>query len=404
MKIAIVGAGISGIATAYELAAEGHAVTVFEGCAAAAEEASFAPAGVLSSAAVTAWASPHLPRPHLHWPLNRRELAWLAHQQAQRQRSLMAIQGQNLQQLARYSQQRLQHLSQALGLKFEQTQGYTVLLRSAQEHQQVQPTLDQLRAAGTRFLELDPVATRALEPALSRDCTLVGAIHLPDSNAGNCRQFALLLRRQAEQMGAQFHFNSRVHRLLPGQRPQLLRQGSNDPESFDAVLLCAGATSAALLRPLNLRLPLAAVYGYSISLPLDEPLNAPRSALLDLRHQVTITRLGHRVRVSGGCELGGRASPLRPAALHRLHRVLHHWFPGAVRHSANFQPWRGARPTLADGLPLLGPSGRAGIWLNLGHGNQGWALACACARAVADAMIGNRPAMDLKGLSIERFS
>ena len=403
MKIAIVGAGISGIATAYELAADGHAVTVFESCAAAAEEASFAPAGVLASAAVAAWASPHLPRPRLHWPLSRRELAWLAQRQVQRHRAPQPNKGQNLQQLAQYSQQRMQQLSQALGFSFEQTQGYTVLLRSAQEHQQVQPALDQLRAAGTRFLELDPVAARALEPALCRDSSLVGAIHLPDSSAGNCRQFALLLRRQAEQLGAQFHFNSRVDRLLAGQRPQLLRQGSSEPESFDAVLLCAGAASAALLRPLNLRLPLAAVYGYSISLPLHEPLNAPRSALLDLHHQVTITRLGQRVRVSGGFELGGRGTPPRPAALHRLHRVLHHWFPGAVRHSANLQPWRGARPTLADGLPLLGSSGRAGIWLNLGHGNQGWALACACARAVADVMIGNRPAIDLQGLGIERL-
>ena len=48
MKIAIVGAGIVGVTTAYELASDGHEVTVFEQRSAAAEEASFATAGLLA--------------------------------------------------------------------------------------------------------------------------------------------------------------------------------------------------------------------------------------------------------------------------------------------------------------------------------------------------------------------
>jgi D-amino-acid dehydrogenase len=45
MKIAVIGAGIVGVTTAYELACDGHQVTVFEQRGAAAEEASFANAG-----------------------------------------------------------------------------------------------------------------------------------------------------------------------------------------------------------------------------------------------------------------------------------------------------------------------------------------------------------------------
>src|SRR5687768_2929514 len=61
MRIAVVGAGIIGVTTAYELAADGHAVTVFERRGAVAEETSFANAGVVAPGAVTPWAAPGMP-------------------------------------------------------------------------------------------------------------------------------------------------------------------------------------------------------------------------------------------------------------------------------------------------------------------------------------------------------
>jgi D-amino-acid dehydrogenase len=67
------------------------------------------------------------------------------------------------------------------------------------------------------------------------------------------------------------------------------------------------------------------------------------------------------------------------------------------------QHWKGARPMLPDGPPVLGPSGLAGIWLNLGHGSSGWALACGSARVLADSVAGRTPPLDVDGLGIERL-
>ena len=61
MNIAIVGAGIIGVSTAYELATDGHRVTVFERHASVAEGASFANAGVLAPGYVTPLAAPGMP-------------------------------------------------------------------------------------------------------------------------------------------------------------------------------------------------------------------------------------------------------------------------------------------------------------------------------------------------------
>jgi D-amino-acid dehydrogenase len=163
----------------------------------------------------------------------------------------------------------------------------------------------------------------------------------------------------------------------------------------------------ALLRPLGLKIPMVPVYGYSISAPIREPLNAPRSALMDERYKIAITRLGNRVRVAGSAEIGGSLEKKNPSAIQTLYKVLHDWFPGAASLSntgAGVQEWKGARPMLPDGPPLLGATGIPGVWMNLGHGSSGWALSCGCARVVADLIAGHPPEIDLEGLGVERLA
>jgi D-amino-acid dehydrogenase len=177
------------------------------------------------------------------------------------------------------------------------------------------------------------------------------------------------------------------------------------PARFDAAVVCAGVASAALLQPARVcSMPLVAVHGYSVSAHIREPLNAPRSAVMDERYKVAISRLGLRVRIAGSAEVGGSPTAMRAASLQTLYKVLHDWFPGAAQLSAGVQEWKGARPMMPDGPPLIGPSGLPGIWLNLGHGSSGWALACGSARAIGDLMAQRAPEVDLEGLGIERLS
>jgi D-amino-acid dehydrogenase len=117
---------------------------------------------------------------------------------------------------------------------------------------------------------------------------------------------------------------------------------------------------------------------------------------------VAISRLGQRVRVGGGAEIGGSAQVHRAGPLRTLHKVLDDWFPGSAR-TAQTQAWKGTRAVLPDGPPLVGPSGVAGVWLNLGHGTNGWTLACGCARVLADALAGRPAAVELDGLGAERL-
>ena len=416
MRIAVIGAGIVGVTTAYELALAGHEVTVFDRCASVASEASFANAGIVAPGVVSPWAAPGMPWKVLRHLLGRdapvrlpglaawRHLPWLWRWWRACRPAVHAANRTAMLRLARFSFERLQELTLSLRLDYEQQRGLLVLLRSDRELAQARGGLKLLAELGVGFELLDAERTRAVEPALHAGTALRAAIHLPNDGVGNCRQFAHLLKAQAQRLGAGFRLGAEVLRVEAGTRPAVLTAGGSD--SFDGVVLCTGAESDSLLRPLGLRLPLAAVYGYSLTAPLRHidggADTAPRAALMDERHKVAISRLGQRVRVAGSAELGGSPDHLHVPALRTLYRVLDDWFPGAV-HKQKAQHWKGARPMLPDGPPVLGASGAAGVWLNLGHGSSGWALACGSARVLAEQISGRDAAMDLQGLGIERL-
>jgi D-amino-acid dehydrogenase len=334
--------------------------------------------------------------------------------------------------LAHYSRERLLELVQRLHLDFERAQGFLVLLRSARELALAEAGVRALAELGVAPTVLDAASCRAIEPGLNPSTPLFAGLYSKDDEVGNCREFTHLLRKEAARAGTRFRFHAQVEAIRSGARPSLgvlqaphdarddaLRArdssgwsdtqpepGESSERSFDAIVVCAATESRHLLRPLGVRLPLLAIHGYSVTAPLrddDSHLHLePRAALMDERYKVAISRLGKRVRVAGSAEIGGDLERHNERAQATLDKVLDDWFPGVTRRSAA-QRWKGARPMLPDGPPVLGASGADGVWLNVGHGGSGWALAAGSARLRADAIGGRKASIDTDGLGVERL-
>jgi D-amino-acid dehydrogenase len=391
MRIAIVGAGIAGVTLAHELAGAGHEVVVVERRASVAAEGSFAQAGLLAAALAWPWnaaladasaaalALPPLPG----WPApaNPVQWPWLWRGWRLARGTTGTARSAALRALAQLSSARQQALVATLNLAYDQSRGALLLVRQARAARRVQQLLAARpgQAGETRWLDAD--AARALEPALDPGAALAGAVHLPAAEAGNCRQFAHGLKAQAQRLGARFLFGQQVLRIRPG-HPLRLDLAAGEPLLVDAAVLCTGTDTRSLLAPLGLRLPMRALHSSSITAPLRAPDGAeaggPRASLVDLQQRAVLVRLGDRVRVAGDFDWGVPRAAAAPEAMHRLHRVLDHWFPGAAT-SRLAQHWRGSSPTLPDGLPAVGPIGADGLWLNVGHGLHGWLLACGAA-------------------------
>ncbi len=447
MRVAVIGAGVIGVTTAYELAVDGHEVTVFERRGTVAAECSFANAGMVAPGYTGPWAAPGMPLKvarHLfaaHAPvrvgtgLNPATLAWLWRWWRACRAPVYRANRARMHRLAHFSRERLHQLTQRLHLDFERGQGLLVLLRSERELAQAEAGIRALTELGAKPALLDAAGCRAIEPGLNPLTPLHAGLYTQDDEVGNCREFSHLLRKEAERAGARFRFNAQVEAIAGGREPRVRvlqtphdatarqcrparsptagRSAGPQPlamrpsnEDFDAVVVCAAVESRRLLHPLGVRLPLIAVCGYSVTAPLrhdDAHLHLePRAGLMDERYKVAISRLGQRVRVAGSAEIGGDPERQNERAQATLDMVLDDWFPGVTQRGAA-QRWKGARPMLPDGPPVLGPSGAEGVWLNLGHGGSGWALAAGSARLVADAIVGRKTPIEIDGLGIERL-
>lgn len=400
MKIAVVGAGVTGLATAHELFCAGHEVTLLEKRTTAAEEGSFAPAGIVHPAWALAWSGP-LPRLHSPWTTPGAGVRWRAGfalqawrwwwrwRSADRRREPQA-EGALLDLLV-LGQERLQALTTELDLDHDRSDGALVVLRDEREKTRVQPRVDQLREAGMAVRLVAADEARALEPALNPALPLAAAVHLQGPAVANCREWALLIRQRLLQSGGRVLTKASVQSLSARDGGMAIGLSDGSTEWFDAAVLCNGTDAPGLMAPLGLAAPFQVTWSHSLSAPVREPMDAPVSALIDPGRRVVLTRLGQRVRAAGTFDLGG--GPGRPdaASVRHLAQVLSDWFPAAARLGgapAGLQTWRGAMLNAPDGLPVVGASRVAGLWLNIAHGTIGWASACGSARRLADALAG----------------
>ena len=432
MRIAVIGAGLAGVTTAYELALDGHDVLVLDQASGIASEGSFANGGLVAPAYLAAWGAPGLPRRLWSPPwracaswwrdgLSTAAMPWLWQRRAAQRAPVRSALQDRLWALADYSQSRLAHLSKTLMLDYEVSPGHLVLLRDGHDLDRLRPGLTWLAEHGVAHQLLDGAGARLLEPALDAQTALEAAIHLPGDRAANSRQFAHLIKAQAQSLGVQWRFFSEVLSIEPGRPWRVVSRWRRDPleadaqrpapastqsDEVDAVVLCAPASAAALTSTMGLRLPLAAVDGHSITASVrltdSEFAHLPLAGVLDERHQVSIARQGDRLRVSGGAQLKAPASKLNPQVLARLYRVLQDWFPGAAQ-TARAMQWRGTRWVTPDDLPLVGASGVPGLWLNVGLGAAGWTLACGNARLLADQVAERPAAVDALSVRPNRF-
>jgi D-amino-acid dehydrogenase len=408
MRIAVIGAGIAGMCTAYELALDGHTVSIFERNAALAEEASFGCAGHISTSLAHPQAFPA-------WPVDSRlrnllapasialgkgtslrELRWLlawksdARDFAGRFASAHA--------LVSYSLQRLHALTTQAQLAHEQSQGQMLLFKSETQQLAYQTRQNALSDLGVVSRALTPEQARVLEPALGDDLLFHSALVFPNDEIGNCRQFAHLVKDQLLECGAQFHFGTAISGVAQG----AIQVQGMAPLAFDHVVVCAGASAASLLGKTLRDVALTEVWSTSISAHIREPLNAPHGAVLDSQTQVAIGRMGDRVRVSGGATLGKVNPGNADRTSQKLFQVLQSHFPAAADYSRTVQVWRGTSIFSPDALPLIGPIG-AGVWVNLAHGHNGWSMACGAARVIADQIGGRQPDIDATKLLPSRF-
>lgn len=407
MRIAIVGAGLLGVASAYYLAKEGHEILVLDRQSAPAHETSFANAGLLTPNYSFSWASPGAPwrllrslwradsglrlKPHVNGQLLDWGLRFLRNCAPGRHRTNTLAKTR----LCFYSMTELDRVTRETGIGWHRgAEGVLYLFRDRHDMEQADQALALLREAGAEIAVLSWDQVVALEPGLAHAGTkFAGALHGLSDEVGDARRFTEALAEACKARGVTFRLATTIDGLeVQGDRVTALKTAGGAIKA-DAFVLAAGSYSPQLARQAGLHLPVYPVKGYSITAPVGDPDQAPRTGGLDEGTLVTFARLGDRVRMASVAEVAGYDTGHRPGDFAKILATARELFrDGIALDRAEY--WACLRPATPDGPPIIGPTPVRNLFLNTGHGYLGWTMCCGSARLLADQIAGRQTELD----------
>ena len=151
----------------------------------------------------------------------------------------------------------------------------------------------------------------------------------------------------------------------------------------EAVVVTAGAWSRPLLDAQGLSVPLETQRGYHVEFDGEAPVT--RTVVLTDR-KAFVTPMETGLRVGGTVEIAGLAAPPDWNRARLLADAAHAAF-ARLRGRAPARRWMGHRPCMPDSVPFVGAvPDRPGLFAAVGHGHLGLTDAPATAERIADAV------------------
>ncbi|MEV4605206.1 D-amino acid dehydrogenase [Neorhizobium sp. LMR1-1-1.1] len=416
MKVIVLGAGVVGVTSAYQLAKAGHEVTVIDRQEGPALETSFANAGEVSFGYCSPWAAPGIPLKAMKWlfmnhaPLILRPkmdaamLSWMAQMLRNCTSERYAINKSRMLRIADYARISLAEVRDETGIAYdERMQGTLQLFRTQQQLDASAKDVKALAADGVPFEVLDPEGCIRVEPALKHvRQKIVGGLLTPKDETGDCFKFTNALALKAAAMGVKFLYGTNIKALdVEG---GAIKGVVTDRETLrgDAVVVALGSYSPMLVKQFGIKLPVYPVKGYSLTIPIVDASRAPESTVMDETYKIAITRLGDRIRVGGMAEISGYTNDLGQKRRATLEHSVTDLFPGGDVSKADF--WSGLRPMTPDGTPVIGATKVKGLFLNTGHGTLGWTMSCGSAKVISSIVSGKKPEIDATDLAVSRYA
>jgi D-amino-acid dehydrogenase len=396
--ICVIGAGIVGCASAYQLAREGHRVLLLDAASGPGEGCSFANGGQLSYSYVEPLATPAtlraLPkmllerdspvtfRPTLDW----RQYAWGLQFLAACRAAQVQVATRQLLELSFLSRDTLADwmLDGVWPISFERN-GKLVLcpddatLQRQVQQMRFQATLgcEQQALSVAQCLEKEPALLGAVRRAPN---AYVGGIWTPGECVADAHAMCGVLVDRLRSRGGQTRFGTRVTGFAFGRRGVQALLTSEGELACDAVVLAAGSASARLAQQLDEYLPVYPIKGYSLTLPIGDTARAPRVSVTDLGRKTVFAPLAGELRVAAMAEISGHDLEVASGRIEQMRSAVTALYTDSIDVRASGRPWSGLRPATPSSLPIVRRSRRhANVYLNVGHGALGLTLAAGSA-------------------------
>lgn len=397
-RIAVIGAGITGVTTASSLMDRGYEVTLFDRNRYAAMQTSFANGGQLSASNAETWnrwatvfkgmkwmltrGAPLLVNPKPSW----HKYSWMAefmgaipqYRNNTIATTRMAIAARGL----------LKEKATRHGFDFNcEDRGILHIYTDKAEFDHATEVNRLLAEGGLHRRAVSPEEVREIEPALTG--SFHGGYYTESDFTGDIHCYTTGLAKAIETAGARLSFGTDVEAIRleeSGIRITWSRNNESQTEGFDAIVICAGVESRRIGANLGDRVNVYPVKGYSITVRLDDEDSqraAPWISLLDDEAKIVTSRLGKdRFRIAGTAEFNGYNLDIRDDRIRPLIAWCERFFPGVSTEHAI--PWAGLRPMMPNMMPKVEQGRHARVFYNTGHGHLGWTLSAVTAEMIAE--------------------
>jgi D-amino-acid dehydrogenase len=412
MKVIVLGAGVTGITSAWFLRQAGHDVAVVDRQPAAGLETSFANGGQISVSHAEPWANPGAPLKVLKW-LGKEDSPLLFRLRPDMRQWLWGLgflrectparTRHNIRQIVNlglYSRGTLQQLRRDANLQYDQlTRGILHFYTSQAEFDAAQEPARVMREQGCELDMKSADECVRIEPALAASRhRIVGGSMTPSDESGDAHRFTQQLAERCAEAGVEFLYNTRIVDVeRQGGEIAAVRvagvEGIVRALKADSYVLCMGSFSAGFARELGVSLNIYPAKGYSVTLPVLDPSKAYSVSLTDDEYKLVFSRLGDRLRIAGTAELNGYDTSLNLVRCEAIVRRTQELFPD-MTDGRDARYWTGLRPATPSNVPYIGRSKVSNLFLNTGHGTLGWTHSAGSGRAIADIVSGRVPELD----------
>ena len=410
--VIVIGAGITGVTSAYELSQLGYQVTVIDRHLYPAMETSFANGGQLSACNAEVWNQKATVIKGFKWmrqkdaPLllnpsfSLHKYSWLveflSHIKNYEANTIETV------RLALLARKRLFDVAEKEQLQFDlEKRGILHMYHSKADYDVAKQVNDVLNKGTLERYSVSPEEMKTIEPSLTGD--YFGGYYTPSDATGDIHKYSTALAEKTKQYGVQYKFGLEVtdikchtDKVVLNCQPSAEHPHLSQSDSFqlegDVLVVCGGVGSYQLADMVGERVNVYPVKGYSITVQLKDEKsikNAPWVSLLDESAKIVTSRLGQdRLRIAGTAEFNGYNRDIRADRIQPLVNWVNRNFDISTEHVV---PWAGLRPMMPNMLPVVKQSKQPRVFYNTGHGHLGWTLSAATAVLVSQDILQKYP-------------
>lgn len=401
MRVCVIGAGVVGCATAFQLSEAGYDVILVDAADGPGKETSLANGGQLSYSYVEPLANPAtlrgLPKmlldkaSPLRFELKPDWRQWLwGLQFLAACSSRQAAKGtRRLLEIAELSRQTMEDWTNRTreGFYFKRN-GKLVLCPddASLSRQAHQVSLQAYAGVPQEVLNRDECLH--FEPALANYSGFVGGIWTETECAGDSYLFCRSLVEAAQENGMRCVFNSQVTGFAISNGAAHSVKTMDRQIEADAFVLATGARAPLLGRQLGESLPIYPIKGYSVTLQMKSSRDAPHRNVTDLSKKMVLAPLDGKLRVAAMAEVVGHDLRIPAERIEQISQAVEAIYPGLCKVD-NVQPWAGLRPATPTSVPIVRRSRIRNVILNVGHGALGFTLAAGTAHLTKQLLQGH---------------